>query len=86
MPAQAGIYVFGKRTDICACAVVMKNVAAYEVVGGVPAKHINWRFPKSIRERIIALAWWDWPHEKLGEAVADMRSLSAKDFLAKYEF
>ena len=78
--------MIGHGAVIAAGAVVTKNVEAYDVVGGVPAKHIKWRFPKSIRERIITLAWWDWPHEKLGEAVADMRSLSAKDFLAKYEF
>lgn len=78
--------MIGHGAVIAAGAVVTKNVEAYDVVGGVPAKHIKWRFPKSIRERIITLAWWDWPHEKLGEAVADMRGLSAKDFLAKYEF
>ena len=75
----------GHGAVVAAGAVVTKDVESFAVVAGVPAKRIKWRFPKSIRERIIALAWWDWPHEKLGEAAVDMRDLSPTDFLKKYE-
>lgn len=40
---------------------------------------------RSIGDPIISLAWWDWQHERLGEAVDDMRALSASMFLEKYE-
>ncbi len=43
------------------------------------------RFPQPVAERLQALAWWDWPHERLGEAVDDMRTLSVEAFLEKYE-
>ena len=75
----------GHGAVVAADAVVTKDVEPYAVVAGVPAKRIKRRFPKSIRERIIALAWWDWSHEKLGEAAVDMRDLSPTDFLKKYE-
>ena len=75
----------GHGAVVAAGAVVTKDVEPYAVVAGVPARRIKWRFPKSTRERIIALAWWDWPHEKLGETVVDMRDLSPTDFLKKYE-
>ncbi len=75
----------GHGAVVAAGAVVAKDVAAYEVVGGVPAKRIKWRFPKSIREQIIALAWWDWPHDQLAKVVDDMRVMEVEKFLEKYE-
>ena len=32
-----------------------------------------------------ALQWWDWPHERLRQALPDFRGLSAEAFLGKYE-
>jgi hypothetical protein len=32
-----------------------------------------------------ALAWWDWPHGRLFQALADFRRLSAEAFLDAYE-
>ena len=75
----------GHGAVIAAGAVVTKDVAAYDIVAGVPAIYIKWRFKKSIRERIISLGWWDWEHDRLAGVVDDMRSLSVDEFLGKYE-
>jgi phosphonate metabolism protein (transferase hexapeptide repeat family) len=74
----------GHGAVIAAGAVVTKNVKPYAIVAGVPAKHIKWRFPKSIRTKIINLAWWDWDHDKLAMAVDDMRVMRPKEFIAKW--
>jgi phosphonate metabolism protein (transferase hexapeptide repeat family) len=74
----------GHGAVVAAGAVVTMDVEPYAIVAGVPARRIKWRFSKSIRKRIIALAWWDWEHDRLAAAVADMQQLSAKDFLKKY--
>ena len=44
-------------------AVVTRDVAPYSIVGGVPAREIGKRFPPDVIERLLALRWWDWPHE-----------------------
>lgn len=74
----------GHGAVVAAGAVVTMDVEPYAIVAGVPARRIKWRFSKSIRKRIIALAWWDWEHDRLAAAVADMQQLSVKDFLKKY--
>ncbi len=75
----------GHGAVVAAGAVVTKDVEAFAVVAGVPAARIKWRFVKKIRNRILALAWWDWPHDRLAEVVSDMRELSVEGFLKKYE-
>lgn len=75
----------GHGAVVAAGAVVTKDVAPYAIVAGVPARFLKWRFAPEVAERIQRLAWWDWEHERLGQAVEDMRALSVEDFLAKYE-
>ena len=75
----------GHGAVVAAGAVVTKDVAPYAVVAGVPARFLKWRLAPEISARIISLAWWNWEHERLGEAVDDMRALSAGMFLEKHE-
>jgi phosphonate metabolism protein (transferase hexapeptide repeat family) len=75
----------GHGAVVAAGAVVTKDVESYAIVAGVPAKRIKWRFEKIVRERMIRLAWWDWSHDKLAGAIADMQALSAMDFVKKWE-
>lgn len=75
----------GDGAVIGANAVVTKNVGAFAVVAGVPAKFLKWRFSEEVRTRLAALQWWDWPHEKLAGAIPDMQSLPIEAFLEKWE-
>jgi virginiamycin A acetyltransferase len=46
-------------------AVVARDVAPYEIVGGVPARHIGYRFDPSVVARLLASGWWELAREQI---------------------
>lgn len=66
-------------------AVVTKDVAPFMIVAGCPAAPIRARFPPQVIDRLLALAWWDWDHDRLRAALEDFRALKAEAFLERYE-
>jgi len=62
--------------------VVTKDVAPYTIVGGVPAKPIRRRFSEEVAEKLLRIAWWDWPRAALVVRWHEMNDLDA--FLETY--
>ena len=75
----------GHGAVVAAGAVVTKDVAPYWIVAGVPAVPIRRRLPEGTAERLMALEWWNWSHERLRAALEDFRGLAAEAFLDRYE-
>ena len=61
----------GDGAVIAAGAVVTKNVAPFEIVGGVSAYTLGFR---SRRFRYGMLEWWNWPLERLVDAIPILQS------------
>lgn len=75
----------GAGAIVASGAVVTKDVAPYMIVAGIPAQPLRPRFAPGIADRLMALAWWDWPHDRLRAALMDFRNLQAEAFLEKYQ-
>ncbi len=75
----------GTGAVVAAGAIVTKDVPAYTIVAGNPARTIRRRFSEDVTNRLAELAWWDWDHETLRRALPDFRKLAVADFLARYE-
>lgn len=55
----------GDGAIVAAKAVVTKDVPAYNIVGGNPAKIIRQRFNDEKTARLQKIAWWNWSAEKI---------------------
>lgn len=59
-----GVYI-GDGAIIAANSTVTKDVAAYHIAGGNPARTIRQCFDEELIEYLLRLKWWDWPPQKI---------------------
>ncbi len=50
---------------IASGAIVTKDIPAYAIVAGVPAKIIKYRFDQSTIDKLLKLKWWNYPEDFL---------------------
>ena len=72
----------GHGAIAAAKAVVTHDVPPYAIVAGNPAKVVKTRFDRRTVDRLLAVAWWNWPVDKIGcnlNAIrgADIKALEA---------
>ena len=84
-----GVVILSGRTIgtgavVGAGTVVTRDVPDYTIVVGNPGRIVRQRFDSDVITALKDLRWWDWPHERLKEALLDFRRLSARDFAARY--
>ncbi|KAF3362275.1 Virginiamycin A acetyltransferase [Chlamydiales bacterium STE3] len=55
----------GNGAIVATRAVVVKDVPAYSIVAGNPAKVVKMRFDDKTIERLQNIAWWNWKIDKI---------------------
>ena len=70
---------------IASRAVVTKNVGAYEVWGGNPARLIKKRFEDEDILKILQIKWWDWDLETLKQNLPYLRSTNVEALWKKFQ-
>lgn len=67
---------------IAAGSIVTKDVPAYGIVAGVPAKLIKYRFNKDVIDRLLKIKWWNWSDELVKERINEFKDIDK--FINKY--
>lgn len=63
----------GHGAIVAAKAVVGRNVPPYAIVAGNPAVVMKRRFDDATINRLLAVAWWDWPVDKISRNLDAIR-------------
>ncbi len=69
----------GNGAIISSRSVVVNDVPAYTVYGGNPARLIKERFSASTVQRLQALAWWNWPVDRITRNLEVIVSANVED-------
>lgn len=72
----------GDGVIIGARANVTHNIPDYAFVGGNPATVIRYRFTPEEQKALALIRWWDWPDEKVKEAMPYMTDINK--FIERY--
>ncbi|MDL2212070.1 CatB-related O-acetyltransferase [Erysipelotrichaceae bacterium OttesenSCG-928-M19] len=70
---MAGVTI-GDGAIVGSRAVVTKDVGAYEIVVGVPAKPIRKRFSNETISALLEIKWWNWSFNKIKNNIKDIQA------------
>lgn len=67
-------------------SILTHNVLPFEIVAGVPARHLGWRFGENIRNRLNEIKWWNFPEEVIKEHLDLFDGEVTPELLEKLEY
>ena len=66
-------------------AIVTKDIPAFAIAGGNPAKVIKSRFDDKTIEALERIRWWEWTQHALAEHIGQLAELPPADFIAAHD-
>ena len=53
----------------------------FSILVGSPARVVRMRFDRPTREALLRIAWWDWPTERIKNAIPLLQSPNVQEFI-----
>ena len=78
-----GVHI-GNGAVIGAGSIVTKNVPAYAIIVGSPAKIIRYRFSAEVISALEKIRWWEWDDKKIADVIPNM--LDVEKFIEHFVF
>lgn len=75
----------GSGAVVATRSVVTKDVPAYGIVAGNPARLVGQRFTDDQVAALLRIAWWDWPVEQVLEHVPELSSADVDAFIERFD-
>ncbi|WP_040255742.1 CatB-related O-acetyltransferase [Rickettsia hoogstraalii] len=66
-------------------SLVIKNIGAYEIWGGNPAKLIKKRFSDNDIAKLLQIKWWDWNDDKIKQNLSLLRDSNVEALWKKFK-
>lgn len=76
----------GNGAVIGAGSVVVRSIPDYAIAAGNPARVIRYRFDPDTIARLLAVAWWEWPEDKVRAFAPLIQSDDIQAFLHSAEY
>ncbi|MDX1809671.1 MAG: DapH/DapD/GlmU-related protein [Sulfurospirillaceae bacterium] len=64
-------------------AIVTRDIPAYAIAVGNPARVIKYRFDPYIVEELEKIKWWHWDHDKIAQSLKDFDDID--EFIKRYK-